>query len=94
MAKCPACGKHLNGWSILTLGAKTVIKCDHCHAELKAQEKVSGIKIFVTVGFLVGGIAGGLSLTSGLAVLWIAVMLIWFLLLALADVRYTRLDKK
>lgn len=94
MAKCPACGANLSPLSILTLGSKTVIRCEKCKADLKAQEKVSGIKVFVSVGFLVGGIGGGLSMASGHALQWIAVILVWFLILALADIRYTRLDKK
>jgi hypothetical protein len=94
MAKCPACGVNLNDWHILTLGAKNSFRCSHCRVELKAQDKVSGIKVFAGVGFMLGGIAGGLCIAFGHFAQWIAYVLIWFLLLALADVRYTRLDVK
>jgi uncharacterized protein (DUF983 family) len=94
MAKCPSCGKNLSPWSILTLGSKTVVRCQACGADLKAQEKVSGIKVFVSVGFLIGGIGGGLSMASRHVLQWVALILVWFLILALADIRYTRLDKK
>ncbi len=94
MAKCPVCGVNLSALSILTLGSKTVIHCQKCGANLKAQDKVSGIKVFVSIGFLIGGIGGGLSMASGHVVAWLAVIVTWFLILALADIRYTRLDKK
>jgi hypothetical protein len=94
MAKCPDCGSTLNAWDILTLGAKNSIQCSGCHATLRARQKVSGIKVFVGVGFLIGGLACGLCMALGRFIQWIAFILIWFLLLALADVRYTRLEKK
>lgn len=94
MAKCPACGKSVNDWRILTLGSKSFVPCPHCRAELKTPEKVSGIKVFVSMGFLLGGFAGGLGTMSGHPLVWIGVVLIWFLVLALADIRYTRLVKQ
>lgn len=94
MAKCPVCGKQVNDWHILTLGAKTSVPCPGCHSKLKIPVKVSGIKIFVSTGFMIGGFVGGLSMVSGHPLVWIAIVLIWFLLLALADIRYTQLVKK
>ncbi len=94
MAKCPACSKNLNDWHILTLGAKDSIVCAHCGKKLKPLSRVSGIKVFCSVGFLAGGLGGGLSFAFGHPLQWIALILIWFLILALADVRYTHLEVK
>lgn len=94
MAKCPACGVNLNDWHILTLGAKDSIKCSRCRAKLTPPAKVSGIKVFVSVGFLAGGLGCGMSVAFGHPLQWIAIVLVWFLLLALADVRYTQLEVK
>lgn len=92
MAKCPACGANLRDWHILTMGKTDSIRCGHCHATLKPQTKVSGIKVFLGVGFMLGGLSAGLSVAFGYVLQWIAFILIWFLLLALADIRYTRLE--
>lgn len=92
MAKCPACGVNLNDWHILTLGKKSNIVCSHCGKALKPRTKVSGVKVLLGTGFLLGGIAGGLIVAFGVFVQWIVFVMIWFLLLALADVRYTQLE--
>jgi hypothetical protein len=92
MAKCPACGVNLKDWHILTMGKTDSIRCIHCSAILKPQAKVSGIKVFLGAGFLLGGVTAGFSVAFGYVLQWVAFILIWFLLLALADIRYTHLE--
>jgi len=48
----------------------------------------------VSVGFLREGWAAAWSVAFGHPLQWIAIVLVWFLLLALADVRYTQLEVK
>ena len=94
MSKCPKCRKNINDWHILTLGKTNSVTCKHCGTELQVPDKVSGIKVFVGTGFLLGGLIGGLCVAIPNAAKWIVFVLIWFLLLALADVRYTLLITK
>jgi len=94
MSKCPKCHKNINDWHILTLGKKTSVTCKYCGTELRVPDKISGVKVFAGTGFLLGGLVGGLCVAVPHAVKWIVFVLIWFLLLALVDIRYTRLVTK
>lgn len=53
---------------------------------------LSVLKVFVSIGFLVGGVSGGLCMTSPHAAKWIVFVLVWFLVIALVDVRFARLQ--
>ncbi len=94
MAHCPACGTSINSWQILALGKSNTIQCPRCSNVLKVPAKISGVKVFTGVGFLMGGLAGGLCAMFGFVLQWIAFILIWILFLCLVDIRYTHLEVK
>jgi len=94
MAKCPHCGASIRDWHILTLGKENSITCQKCGTELFIPDQVSGIKVFVSTGFFMGAVGAGICVATGHILKWVALILIWFLLLALADIRYTRLKEQ
>jgi hypothetical protein len=92
MARCPSCHANINDWHILSIGKTGTIQCTKCRQVLKMDPHLSLFKILVSIGFLAGGVTGGFCVASPNAFKWIILVLIWFLVIALVEVRFARLQ--
>lgn len=92
MARCPSCHANINDWHILSMGKTGQITCPKCGQVLKMDPHVSLLKVFVSAGFLVGGISSGFCVAFPHAVKWLGFVLLWFLLIALTEIRFARLQ--